>query len=191
MPQSHQHPATSRLTLFALSLLFTLLTACGSGDSKFTSGETLSTPQNVQAVAGDAQVTLSWDAVTGAGSYSVYWNTTGSVSDNDNVVITSNPLISHSGLTNGTSYYYRVEASSSSASSALSAEVSAVPQSSTLGTVWNGISSGTTSNLMGITTNGSQYITGGTGSTYLISTDALNWTLHSTSPLGISFNDFT
>lgn len=188
----HQNVSTVTTAgrLFALFSIITalLLTACGGSDSD--TDPTVSTAQNVQAVPGDGQVTLSWDAVAGAVSYSVYWNTTGSVTDAENVVIVTNPLTSHSGLTNNTTYYYRVVASSSSASSALSTEVSATPQSSTLGQSWTAMTSGTTSNLMGISSSGSRYVTGGINES-LTSDDGLSWTTHSTLPTGLSFSDFS
>ncbi len=86
-------------------------------------------PQNVSANAGDEQVTVSWNAVSGANSYTVYWDTTGGVTTLD---ATLNPgastRIVHTPLSNGTTRFYRVVATNGSGSSALSSEVSATPE---------------------------------------------------------------
>ncbi len=185
-------PATpafpSRSTRLLIALLFTLLAACSGGDENTLTGSTLATPENLQAVAGDGQVTLSWNAVATAESYSVHWNTTGSVGEDDNALIVTTPLTSHTGLTNGTTYYYRVSASTSSSSSALSSEVSATPQGSALGTTWTPIATSSSSHLTAITTDGAQYLTGGNNSTFLTSGDGLAWSAHTT-PSAIDFSD--
>ena len=85
-------------------------------------------PQGLQATAGDSQIALSWSASSGASSYTVYWNTSGSVSTSDaSIDAGSNTQISHTALTNGTTYYYRVAASNATGEGALSTEVSATP----------------------------------------------------------------
>jgi len=86
-------------------------------------------PLGLQAVAGDAFVTLSWTAVDGATGYMVYWNNTGNVTTSDNWFgpWTSGTVVSLSGLTNGTPYYYRVAAVNASGEGPMSAEVSATP----------------------------------------------------------------
>ena len=87
-----------------------------------------STPVNLQATAADGQVQLSWDASTGATSYSLYYNTTGSVSTADTAISAGTSTnYTHSSLTNNTTYYYVVVASNSGGSSAISAEVNATP----------------------------------------------------------------
>ena len=69
------------------------------------------TPANVTATAGDTEVVLSWDAIAEAEGYTVYWNTTGNVTSSDNSIDAgANTQITHSGLSNGTTYYYRVVA---------------------------------------------------------------------------------
>ena len=85
-------------------------------------------PEGVQAFAGDSLVTLNWTAVSGATSYTVYWNNTGGVDDSDaSLAAGSNPGFTHTGLTNDTTYYYRVAASNASGEGPLSAERSATP----------------------------------------------------------------
>jgi fibronectin type 3 domain-containing protein len=85
-------------------------------------------PDGVQAIAGDSLVAINWTAVSGATSYTVYWNTTGGVDDSDaSLAAGSSTGFTHSGLSNGTTYYYRVAASNASGEGPLSAERSATP----------------------------------------------------------------
>lgn len=85
-------------------------------------------PARVQAVAGNQQATVGWDAVPGAASYNLYWGTLPFNNPNAATAIVDvhSPFL-HSGLTNGMTYYYRVAAVASSQVSALSAQVSATP----------------------------------------------------------------
>ena len=88
-------------------------------------------PQNVAAEAGNAQVTLAWSPVSGALSYTVYWATVAFTDIHAAGVtpitgIAAAPYV-HSGLVNGTTYYYRVTATSTGGESIASAQVSARP----------------------------------------------------------------
>ncbi|MBE9564791.1 MAG: fibronectin type III domain-containing protein, partial [Proteobacteria bacterium] len=84
-------------------------------------------PQNVTLIVDDGQVTISWDSVIGATSYNIYWNTTGSVTTSDSQIVTLTSPYDHTGLVNGTTYYYIVTAINSIGEGALSSEVSAIP----------------------------------------------------------------
>jgi cellulose 1,4-beta-cellobiosidase len=86
------------------------------------------TPQNLLPTAGNAQVCLSWSAASGATAYNVYRSTVagGEGSTPYRSGLTS-PAFTDTGLTNGTRYYYRVSATNGASESALSSEVSAVP----------------------------------------------------------------
>ena len=87
-----------------------------------------SAPTGVTASAGDGQVSISWSAVSDATSYNIYWSTTSGVTKTSGTKIadTTSPY-SHTGLTNGTTYYYVVTAVNSAGESAESSEVSAAP----------------------------------------------------------------
>jgi len=84
-------------------------------------------PTNVAATAGDEEVTVSWDPVSGATSYNVYWSTSPGVTTSDTKITgVANPY-THTGLTNGTTYYYVVTAKNSYGESSVSSEVDAAP----------------------------------------------------------------
>ena len=87
----------------------------------------MSAPVGLKAAAGDSTAALSWNAVPGAASYSVYRATASGAE----VLLTSGlttPSYADTGLTNGTAYFYKVTAVSGAGESAKSAEVSATPQ---------------------------------------------------------------
>ena len=86
-------------------------------------------PAGLQAIAGNAQVTLSWSAVPGAASYNVkratvsagpYTTIAGSVTTTG---------YTDAGVTNGTTFYYVIAAVNPGGESANSTEVATTPQS--------------------------------------------------------------
>ena len=97
-------------------------------------------PDNLQAVAGSQQITLTWDTVSNASSYRIYWDTKeiganlkqitdaeGDPNTSITVVTIKDNVTSpyvHTGLTPGTTYYYRVAAFNQAGSKGLSAEAS-------------------------------------------------------------------
>lgn len=100
-----------------------------SGEVSATPQSVPATPTGVTATAGNAQVTLSWSASTGATSYNIYRATTSGGEGNTvykNVTANSYTDI---GLTNGITYYYQISAANGVGQSGKSGEVSATPQS--------------------------------------------------------------
>jgi hypothetical protein len=81
----------------------------------------------VTATPGNGVVTLSWGAVSGATSYSVYRGTSagGETLYQSGLSTTT---YSDTGVTNGTTYFYQVSAVNAGGQSPRSAEVSATPQ---------------------------------------------------------------
>lgn len=122
-------------------LIFPALLQISCGDSSQAIQQAPTAPQNLSAEAADSQVTVSWDAVIGADSYRVYWNTTGNVTTADATIDAgANTQLIHDNLTNGTTYYYRVVAVNTEGTSPVSGEVFATPQQIIVRTVnifWN------------------------------------------------------
>ena len=109
-------------------LLMALLSGCGEGGGGGGSsegGSAPSAPTGVTATAGNGQVTISWSAVSDATLYNIYWSTTSGVTKTTGTKLTgaASPY-THSGLTNGTTYYYVVTATNSYGESNESSEVS-------------------------------------------------------------------
>ncbi len=115
---------------YVVLLALLLLPGCGgtvgSGTPPSTPPAVPSAPAGVMATAGNAQVSLSWTASSGATSYHVkratvaggpYTQVAAPAATND----------TDTGLANGTAYFYVVSALNSAGESANSAEVSATP----------------------------------------------------------------
>ncbi len=84
-------------------------------------------PVGVAAVGGDAVVTLTWTASTGATSYNVKRATT-SGGPYVKLATVTMPTFTDSSVANGTAYFYVVSALNAAGESANSAEVSATPK---------------------------------------------------------------
>ncbi|MCE0523211.1 MAG: putative Ig domain-containing protein, partial [Methylacidiphilales bacterium] len=91
-------------------------------------------PTGLTATASNSQIALSWTAGSGATSYNVYQDTSGTAFATG---ITGTPFATgitgttytNPGLNNGTTYYYEVKAVNSNGASGASNEVSATPTS--------------------------------------------------------------
>ncbi len=118
-----------------------------------TSGTTTTTtttappaPTGVTATAGSSQVSISWSSVSGATSYNIYWSTTSGVTKTTGTKLTgvTSPY-THTGLTNGMTYYYVVASVNSYGESSESSQVSATPISTSgyqFVTKWGSLGSG-------------------------------------------------
>jgi len=122
--------------LFLYFIIFSfavLVSSCGEEEEYSTSSTdntssttTLSAPSDLSATGSSGQVTLDWTALSGASSYTVYWdNNTGVSSSGTSITSISTDNYTHSGLDNGTTYYYKVAGVNSSGTGTLSSEVSA------------------------------------------------------------------
>lgn len=65
-------------------------------------------PLGVFAVSGTGQVTVSWAPVLGSTSYNIYWGTTVGVTAASTVIANATSPHVQTGLTAGTTYFYRV-----------------------------------------------------------------------------------
>jgi len=116
------------LALGPLFIVLAISGCSGDGDESVNGpGQLPGVPQNLSAQAGDAEVTLTWDAAKADESYEIFWNNAGGVSEDDALIEATSSPYTHTGLSNGTAYYYTVRARNDVGTSALSAEVSATP----------------------------------------------------------------
>lgn len=116
---------TQPLVLLAFGIA---LNGCGGGTTANTSATAPSAPANVAAIPGDSIATVSWDAVSGASSYNIYYAASPGVTKSTGTKIenaTSPNQIT--ALTNATPYYFVVTTVNSSGESSESTEVSATP----------------------------------------------------------------
>ena len=85
-------------------------------------------PAGLTATAGNASVSLTWTAVTGAASYNVYRGTSsGGESTTPIATGIATAAYTDTTVTNGTTYYYKVAAVNGGGTSGLSSETSATP----------------------------------------------------------------
>ncbi|MEW6181641.1 MAG: LamG-like jellyroll fold domain-containing protein [Bacillota bacterium] len=87
-----------------------------------------SAPTGLTATAGDAQVDLSWDTVSGADTYNVKRSTTSGGPYTTIAESVTSTTYTDTGVTNGTTYYYVVSAVNAGGESGNSSEASATPQ---------------------------------------------------------------
>ena len=130
--------------ILAALLFSSLLFSCGDeGTISYKEKMPPTVPGNLEAVGGSQQISLSWDKVSSASSYRIYWSTeeitenlkqiTGAEGDPNTSIavqtvkdIVTNSYV-HTGLTPGTTYYYRVAAFNKAGSKGLSIEASSNP----------------------------------------------------------------
>ncbi len=115
--QSHVQPGTLSLQPYDFAIF-----------KRSTTVSAPATPSNLTAASGTAQVSLSWSATSGATSYNVYrGNTAGGESPTPIASGVTGTSYTNTGLTNGTTYFYKVAAGNSAGTSGLSNEASAQP----------------------------------------------------------------
>jgi fibronectin type 3 domain-containing protein len=106
-----------------------LLAGCGgygsNGGSGGGGGNAPSVPTGLMAVPGNAQVTLNWNASSGAATYYIKRSTTAGAEAQ--IATSTSTSYTDTGLTNGTKYFYVVSAYNSYGQSANSAEVNVTP----------------------------------------------------------------
>jgi fibronectin type 3 domain-containing protein len=111
-----------------IAMCLALLSGCLPPPSKVP--EIPQPPTDLAATPGDAVVTLSWSASTGATAYDVERATTAGGPYTQLAQLTATPasnVYTDSAVTNGTTYYYVVQTITTAGSSANSAQVSATP----------------------------------------------------------------
>ena len=127
--------------IFLISCFSLTIITCGEKDEHTTSSSssdttaattdntTLSAPSDLSATLGYYQVALDWTAVSGASSYTVYWdNATGVSSSSTAITGITNDNYTHTGRDNGTNYFYKVATVNSAGTGSLSSEDNATPR---------------------------------------------------------------
>src|SRR5690606_4038964 len=128
-------------TTYYYRVLATNASGSSSLASAFSALTYPATPTGLAATAGNAQVSLDWDDMTGAASYTVkrYANSIDAGNDASGTTLTCADSTASAcvatGLSNGTAYYFRVSATNASGTSALATAVSATPAAPTAPTV--------------------------------------------------------
>jgi lysophospholipase L1-like esterase/fibronectin type 3 domain-containing protein len=119
----------TKKAVFILLMFCSMVFSCGGGGGAGSETNTAPpAPQNVLSAGGNGQAYLSWKDVSGATTYNIYWSTTTGVDKQSGTKfsVAASPYY-HSGLNNGTSYYYVVTAVNQYGESTESFEVSASP----------------------------------------------------------------
>jgi sugar lactone lactonase YvrE len=119
----------SRLgTIFGALVLTLILTKCSDPYGPYNNPLDLANMGVNASSAGNARVTISWTAISGATSYNLYWSTANGVTKTSGTKITgvTSPY-TQTGLTNGTTYYYVVTAVITGMESPASKQVNATP----------------------------------------------------------------
>jgi titin len=109
--------------------------------NELSSPTPLGTPTGISATGGNALANVSWQAVSGATEYHIYYSPSSGVTLFDNRVSVSGAAAvsgTVSSLTNGTTWYFRVQAANDGGEGDLSAEVSATPLGTPVITVAEG-----------------------------------------------------
>lgn len=170
---------------------FFVVTAVNSGGESALSNEASAIPMppvpaqptGIAVSGGNGSATVSWNAVSGATSYNVYYGTSAGVTPaNGNKLAAAASPQAITGLTNGTSYYFVVTAVNASGEGAVSDEKSAVPVppapgkptgiaaaagDSSVTVSWTAVSGATSYNIYygtsaGVTTSNGSKLTGAT-----------------------------
>ena len=167
---SPPHPHTGITDGIDYYYVVTALNAGGESPASLeASARPLGAPTGVAAVADLSEVTISWDLVTGADSYNLYWLNSSGVTKATGTRLSgvTSPYL-HAPLTNGETYYYVVTAAYSGSpgdESGESLEVAARPIAAPTGVVaaggtdevtvtWNGVAGATSYNLYWLDTPG-------------------------------------
>ncbi len=170
-----RHPNPITLRGFLATVCLALLVGCVPAGPKGGTAESVPViPTNLSATPGNAQVSLTWTASTGASSYNVK-RATSNGGPYTQLAAPTTAAYTDTAVTNGTTYYYVVSALNSAGESANSAQVSALPAAAAVTTpavpvnvtatagnaqvslTWTASSGATSYNVKRATTSGGPY----------------------------------
>jgi hypothetical protein len=87
----------------------------------------LPAPDNLSASGANNTITLTWNSVSGATGYTLYWDNVSGIDSSDTAITSiTNDNYTHSNMDNGSTYYYKVAAVNSSGTGTLSSVASAI-----------------------------------------------------------------
>ena len=123
---------------------FFVVSAVNSAGESGNSNQASATPQpspppaptGLTATPGNAQVSLSWNASTGASSYNVKRSTTSGGPYTTIATGVTSTSFTNTGLTNGTTYFFVVSAVNSAGESGNSNQASATPTAPSAGDIF-------------------------------------------------------
>jgi len=88
---------------------------------------TLPAPDNLSASGANNTIILTWNSVSGATSYTLYWDNVSGIDNSDTPINSiTNDNYTHSNMDNGSIYYYKVAAVNSSGTGTLSSVAGAI-----------------------------------------------------------------
>ena len=99
----------------------------GSLSSEVSAATPLPAPDNLSSSGANNTITLTWNSVSGAMSYTLYWDIASGIDSSDTAITSiTNDNYTHSNMDNGSTYYYKVAAVNSSGTGTLSSVASAI-----------------------------------------------------------------
>ena len=115
------------ISFFTFTIISCAIVTEENEDTTTATTATLPAPDNLSASGANNTITLTWNSVSGATSYTLYWDNVSGI-DNSDTAITSitNDNYTHNNMDNGSTYYYKVAAVNSSGTGTLSSVASAI-----------------------------------------------------------------
>ena len=99
----------------------------GTLSSEVSAATPLPAPDNFSASGANNTIILTWASVSGATSYTLYWDNVSGIDSTDTTITSiTNDNYTHSNMDNGSTYYYKVAAVNSSGTGTLSSVASAL-----------------------------------------------------------------
>ena len=125
---SYTHTGRDNGTTYYYKIAAVSSAGTGTLSSEVSASTPPTSPANLSATTGNGKNTIDWDAASGATSYTLYWGTSAGISSSSTAITSiSSDNYTHSSLTNGTTYYYKVAAVNSGGTGSLTSEVNAKP----------------------------------------------------------------